>query len=107
MKRFYRGKKKHHLRNLVISGILFLAIGACFYIGVQSVSVRTRQEQRKSLEDALRKAIVHCYVTEGQYPENLDYIKQQYGIQYDSQTYFVDYQIVGANIMPDLTIIEK
>lgn len=107
MKRFYRGRKEYSLYKLIFSVVLFLAIGICFYYGIHSVSSRTDREQLKSLEEAINRSIASCYATEGQYPQSLDYLKQQYGIEYDSEKYFVDYQIAGANILPDVTIIEK
>ena len=44
---------------------------------------------------------------EGSYPESLEYLKEHYGITYDEDRFFVDYKIVGTNILPDVTIIEK
>ena len=106
-KRFYRGKSTHTGRRLLFSAVLFLCIGCLFYYGVVSVSQTAEEEQRQSLEDAIQRGVTHCYAVEGQYPESLDYLKKEYGIQYDKSKYFVDYQILGANIMPDITIIEK
>lgn len=107
MKRFYRGKKQHNLRNLFLSVLLFLLISVCFLQGISSVSSRTLREQKKSLEEAVQRGITQCYATEGRYPESLDYLKKEYGVQYDNELFFVDYQIAGANIMPDVTIIAK
>lgn len=107
MTRFYRGKKEHHFRNLILSLVLFCGIAACFYYGVNSVSLRTKEEQKKSLEEAIQRGITQCYAVEGRYPDSLEYLKKEYGIQYDSHDFFVDYQIAGANIAPDITIIEK
>lgn len=107
MTRFYRGKKEHHFRRIILSAILFCGIAVCFYFGVDSISLRTREEQKTSLEEALQRGITHCYAVEGRYPESLEYLKREYGIQYDSDDFFVDYQVLGANIMPDVTIIER
>jgi hypothetical protein len=41
---------------------------------------------------------------EGAYPESLDYIKEHYGISWDESKYLVDYEVTGANLMPDVTI---
>ena len=39
--------------------------------------------------------------------ESLDYLKTNYGITYNEDLFFVDYRISGANIFPDVTIIER
>ena len=40
-------------------------------------------------------------------PKVLEDLKAHYGLTYDARPIFVDYQTVGANIYPDVTIIEK
>ena len=55
----------------------------------------------------LIRNITYCYAVEGSYPESLDYLKEHYGLTYDEDRFFVDYQVIGANILPDVTIIEK
>ena len=47
------------------------------------------------------------YTLEGRYPETLQELKDTCGIQYDTALFFVDYQIAGANILPDITVIER
>ena len=74
---------------------------------IDSFSDSTRRHQKESLERALNRSIVYCYATEGTYPESLEDLKAHYGLTYDEDLFFVDYQTVGANIYPDVTIIEK
>ena len=62
---------------------------------------------KRSLEEALQREIVQCYVLEGHYPDSLSYLEEQYGFSYDKEQFFVDYQLLGANIMPDVTVIER
>lgn len=107
MSRFYKGKKEYPLRRLILSVFLFLAICLGFYSGINSISARAQEEQKKSLTESIQRGIAHCYATEGHYPQDLAYLQQEYGIQYDTDKYFVDYQITGSNIMPDVTVIEK
>ena len=50
---------------------------------------------------------MHCYAIEGSYPESLQYLKDNYGLTYDEEKYFIDYQVLGSNILPDVTIIDR
>ncbi len=52
------------------------------------------------------RSIANCYALEGEYPESLEYIKENYGLVYDEDRFFVDYRVSGSNIMPDVTIID-
>lgn len=105
--RFYHGKKAHSFRNILTGTVLFLAVTLFFCLGLDNLADRTREEQKKSIEEAVWHGITQCYAIEGRYPESLEYLKAEYGIRYDTDQFFVDYQILGANIMPDVTVIEK
>ena len=59
------------------------------------------------LEKAVNRSITQCYALEGTYPPDMEYLTAHYGLTYDEDLFFVDYQTVGANIYPDVTIIEK
>jgi hypothetical protein len=78
-----------------------------FTEGLSSLSDSTMRRQKESLENAVTRSVTYCYTVEGTYPENLDYLKDNYGLIYDEETFFVDYRIIGSNVLPDITIIEK
>ena len=61
----------------------------------------------ETLEQAVSRGIVHCYAMEGAYPESLQYLKDHYGLIYDEDRFFVDYQVLGSNLIPDVTIIDR
>lgn len=107
MARFEYQKKQHTYRKFIISVCVFLLIVLLFYQGIESLSSGAVRRQKESLENALNRSITYCYAVEGSYPESLEYLKEHYGITYDEDRFFVDYKIVGANILPDVTIIEK
>ena len=52
-------------------------------------------------------AVLFSVDLEGHYPETLDDLTENCGIQYDKKQFFIDYQIAGANILPDITVIER
>ena len=52
-------------------------------------------------------AITECYALEGAYPPDIDYLTAHYGLTYDADTYFIDYQYIGSNLRPDVTIIKR
>ena len=107
MARFEYQKKQHTYRKFIISVCVFLLVVLLFYQGIESLSSGSVRRQKESLENALNRSITYCYAVEGSYPESLEYLKEHYGITYDEDRFFVDYKIVGANILPDVTIIEK
>lgn len=76
-----------------------------FWYGISSISESTLSRQQESLETALNRDIIHCYAVEGFYPPSLSYIEEHYGLVYDKDLFFVDYQPIGSNLHPDVTIL--
>lgn len=105
--RFYHGKKAGFLWGTLNRVIVFLAAAFLFCGGMNALSSKAGQEKKKSIEEAVWRGITQCYAMEGRYPKSLEYLKKEYGITYDTSEFFVDYQALGGNIMPDVTIIEK
>ena len=91
---------KQVLFILVLCAIVFF-----FLFGLNSVSETTVARQEESLENAINRDIIQCYALEGTFPPNLDYLVEHYGLTYDHDLFFVDYQTIGSNIMPDVTIV--
>lgn len=107
MNRFQYKKQAHKPSGFLLSVCIFLAVLFIFLQGLSSLSDNTARRQKESLENAITRSITYCYTVEGAYPEDLDYIKDNYGLTYDEDAFFVDYRVAGSNILPDITIIEK
>ena len=82
-------------------------IFAGFGCGLTAMNKKMDQEEMQTLQNAITRSVTTCYTLEGSYPQSLGYLKKHYGLHYDENKYFVDYQPLGANIMPDITIIRK
>ena len=106
MKRFSHESSRSWAKQLA-SVALFLGIFCAFLFGLSGISKETNEKQTESLQIAISRGIVRCYAAEGHYPESLEYLKDNYHISYNEDDYFVDYQVLGENIFPDVTIIEK
>lgn len=99
-------KKKNVVSTTLISAGLFLVVFIVFLYAVSKASEGSVQEQQKNLSDAVDRAVIQCYVTEGRYPESFEYLRDNYGIIYDDELFRVDYVIFGSNMKPDVTIIK-
>lgn len=102
------GSRRKNKRNSIVITIIFSAvIIAVFMTAVRLVSGGNVARQEESLSRALENDITACYAMEGSYPESLDYIRDNYGLTYNENLFYVDYQVVGSNIRPVVTIIRK
>ncbi len=89
--------------SLVVIAIAFLL----FFRGLTMVSGNTLDKQEDALNRALTRGIIQCYAVEGTYPPSLDYLKEHYGLMYDENLFYVDYNAIGSNIRPDVTVIRR
>lgn len=97
------------LRSSALKAVFSFGLTAVVLIlsclGLDSMLRHTVDEQRRTLQDAVRRSIVQCYIFEGSYPEDLDYLESHYPLIYDDSRFFIDYRPIGENIMPEVTII--
>lgn len=107
MNRFTRKSlAKRIIESVNFSIVFFIAIIAVFVIGISMISSNNNRDEKEILEKALNKDIIHCYAVEGYYPPSLAYIEEHYGLTYNHDKYVVDYESIGNNIIPTVTIVE-
>ncbi|MCR5784140.1 MAG: hypothetical protein K6G40_00665 [Eubacterium sp.] len=87
--------------------LLFVVVLVIFIRAVSVFGTSNTEKQKESLENALNKTIVECYALEGAYPPSLEYLKEHYGLLYNEDLFFVDYDYIGSNLRPDTTVIVR
>jgi hypothetical protein len=100
----YQNKRRRAGNWALFAGIFLFAV-LLLWIAASKIEKTTRQERQDLLAEAIRQAVVSCYAIEGRYPQDLDYLIENYGIQYDSSEYMVTYEIFADNISPDVRIV--
>ena len=107
MVRFQTNRTKSKENKLLVSFLAFLIVLFLFLIGIKGLSQTTVSRQREQLETALSRAVTYSYATYGYYPEDLETLIQEYKIHYNRELFYVDYQILGGNLFPEITILTK
>lgn len=103
----FRVKKEKKTLSGILSLLFMLLVLFAFVKALDGIGASSDAEQTKILENALTRSITECYALEGAYPPSLAYLSEHYGLVYDTEQYFIDYQYIGANLRPDVTIIKK
>lgn len=84
-----------------------IGVIAIFTVSVNHIFSSTVEQEKSTLEKALTQTITQCYALEGAYPPDIDYLVAHYGLRYNTDHFFIDYQYIGGNLRPDVTIIER
>lgn len=100
-------KDRGYLKDILLPIATFALIGGLFYYGLGTVNQTTDAERLRSVQQAVTKATVQCYAIEGQYPPNLKYLEEHYGLALDTDRYIVQYDIFASNIMPTILVLPR
>ena len=102
MNRFEQKSMSLGRRLIYLLPILaFVILFVLFLRGIGSVSESTLSKQQESLETALERSISQCY------PPSLEYLEQHYGLLYDEDSFFIDYEYYGSNLLPEVTVLRR
>ena len=102
----YSDKKKKHTIIIVIV-ILVLAVFGLIWTFAGSSGQDIREESSFAIQEAVRRSALQCYVVEGIYPPDLAYLEENYGLQVNTDDYYVTYSAYASNLPPDIIVTAK
>ena len=95
------------LRTTVLPILLFVAVIGLFGMGLTRVNSTTKSESLKQSQAALSRVVTVCYAIEGRYPPSVEYMREQYGLAIDGETYIIHYNCFASNIAPEMWVQER
>lgn len=90
-----------------LGALTFALIIAITFAGLRQAEEASGAEGLRLQEEAIMRALIHCYAVEGFFPDSLDYIATNYGIYIDYSRFIIHYEIFASNILPDLRVFKK
>lgn len=107
MNRFNKTSFANRIKNaLNVPLAVSVAILVLFVGAVLSMSNSSYFDERATLDNAIKKDIIHCYAIEGYYPPSVEYMEENYGLTYDHSRFIINYERIGDNVMPTYFIID-
>lgn len=103
MRRVKNGAVRGLAAMLAVFALLFSA--ALFLLG--KIDRGSSAEQTAMIRSAVSSALVTCYAVEGSYPSDVEYLRQNYGLAYDTERYLVTIDAFASNIMPDVRVLVR
>ena len=93
------------LVSIIVSVLVIVAIAAVIFIGFDRKGLQDRQTEL--VKDSVVSCIVQCYALEGKYPDDLEYLAENYGLVMDSDRYIYHYDKFASNILPYVQVFAK
>lgn len=100
-------KKKYVSSITLFSAVLFAVLIVWLALSLTRTERALSDNRRNYIYSSVMNGAVLCYSIEGEYPPNIQYLEDNYGIRYDPDEYIVHYSYFGANIRPSVTVTEK
>jgi len=101
----YRKSVFDILRSALVPIIFTVVVMGMIVFGLRRTEESNKAEGIRILDESIRRAIVINYAIEGNYPQSVSYMEDNYGIYIDRSKYVVHYSIFASNIMPDMAVI--
>ena len=102
----YQDRISHKQRNILLIVLCALVL-ACGYFAFSGSGKALDEETVTAIRDAIRRSALQCYVVEGVYPPDLAYLQDHYGLQVNTDNYYVVYEAFASNVPPTINVIEK
>ena len=94
--------KRDIIKILIIAAVLVLAV-----VLIGHMDRRQHDSETRLVREAVKNAALTCYAVEGAFPEDVEYLRENYSLAYDESRYFVTYEIFAVNVMPSIYVTEK
>ena len=91
----------------ISSVLIFGAVLLWLLLGLSRAGTVSAEQQLKAVKQSVTNGVVLCYSVEGYYPESIQYLKDNYGVDYDETKYLVHYRYVSGDIPPTVMVYEN
>ena len=101
--------KKLHLTqiSLLVTILIILVVGAIIFLSIGNFEDNHSRNRAEEIRGTVISYVAQCYAMEGLYPNNLDYLEDNYGLQLDRDKYIYHYEMFATNIFPDVQVFVK
>ena len=94
--------RRDYFKIAVIVLVLVLAV-----IMVGRISNSQQAAESELVRQSIKDAAINCYAVEGAYPDDLEYLRENYMLAYNEDRYFVTYESFSSNHIPDIYVTER
>ena len=99
----YSDKAVPRRRFLWLPVLIVLLALLCFLVFGRS-GRDLGEESAAAIRDAVQRSALQCYAVEGVYPPNLEYLQDNYGLQINTEDFYVTYEAFASNLPPVIRV---
>jgi len=95
--------KKKRSGLWVIAAVILLAAVLAF-AAFRGSGRDLGEEAADAIREAVQRSALQCYVVEGVYPPSLAYLRDNYGLQVNTEDFYVTYDAFASNLPPNVIV---
>ena len=93
--------------GVVILAVVILAVILLVYAMAGDSGKDLGEESAAAIQEAVQRSALQCYVVEGVYPPNLEYLQDNYGLQVNTEDFYVTYEAFASNLPPTVRVVVR
>ena len=97
-------KKRGALRWIALALLILLAAALLI---VWKPGRDLGDESAAAIREAICRSALQCYAVEGVYPPNLQYLQDNYGLEVNTEDFYVTYDAFASNLPPTVLVTSK
>lgn len=94
-------------RKDIVKIVLTVLMLVLAVVLVNRISTTQQSEESEIVRQSIKDAAINCYAVEGAYPDDLDYLRENYMLAYNEDRYLVTYNSFSSNHIPDIYVTER
>lgn len=99
-------KKRSWPKVLLVLGAV-LVLAGLWRLRVPASGQDMEEEAVAAMRAAVERSARQCYVVEGAYPSSLSYLEENYGLQVNSEDFYIVYDIFASNMPPAVRVVKR
>ncbi len=97
-------KRRTGLYVFLLALLLFaVMVGLVFLHSGRDIS----EEGAAAIRETVHRSALQCYVVEGVYPPDLEYLQRNYGLAVNTEDYVVVYDCFSSNLPPTVRVVAR
>ena len=103
----YQDRNRSPGRIILLAAVLLVVVLLGAYRLRQSVPQEMEEDSILAIRNAVRESALQCYVVEGVYPPDIQYLQDNYGLRINTEAYIVAYEAYAENQMPYIKVVKR
>ena len=100
-------KKKRWPALCIAAAVILLVVVLPAVLLLRSSKDDVRADSIDAIEQAIQRTAQQCYAVEGIYPPSLDYLCENYGLQLNTEDFYIIYEAYASNQPPEIRVAVK